>query len=354
MAAACVAGNPPQPTNSTKGLEIARKPLNLPHPNQEGRTIHLNCWDFGGQEHFQITHQIFFSPKAIYLLIWKPRPGVDPDLVARLERIQLSAGQTAKVFIVSTHADDNVPAVLGQDALRERFGDLIQGFYEVDSAKGPAGTGIAKLKAEIARAAAQLEGMDTPFPAEWHAAQQAVRALKKPTLPFREFDEVCRAQGMNPESGESLAIVMDVLGNAVFFGDAPQSGEAGVAAEENLVVLDPEWLAKAVAFVIEDEVTRNASGVLLHAHLREVWKKDDRRDCPGYNRKLFGYLLWMMWKFDIAYKQNEQTSLVPELIHRKRPDDLRWTPAEPPHGERQATLICKVPQDPPAGLIPAL
>ncbi|HEY0075501.1 MAG TPA: hypothetical protein VGB77_15495, partial [Abditibacteriaceae bacterium] len=65
-------------------------------------------------------------------------------------------------------------------------------------------------------------------------------------------------------------------------------------------------------------------------------------------------LLWMMWKFDIAYKQNEQTSLVPEMIHRSRPDDLRWTPADKEHNERQATLICRIPQDPPAGIIPAL
>lgn len=348
-------GKKPQAGNSsTKGIEIAREPLDLPHPIEKERTLHFNCWDFGGQEHYQITHQIFFSPKAIYLLVWKPRPGADPDLVTRLERIQLSAGQTAKVFIVSTHAEGNVPAVIGQEALRERFSDLIEGFYEVDSADGPKGKGIAELQAAIARAAAQLEGMDTPYPASWHIAQSTARETKKPTITFREFSALCIAKGVSADNCEGLASVMDVLGNAVFFGDAPQSNEVDVKAEENLVVLDPEWLAKAVTFVLEDQKTRDDSGILEHSRLKTIWRKDTRRDCPGYKRNLFGYLLWMMWKFDIAYKQNDQTSLVPEMIHRNRPDDLQWTPADKAHDERQATLICKIPQDPPAGLIPAL
>lgn len=37
-----------------------------------------------------------------------------------------------------------------------------------------------------------------------------------------------------------------------------------------------------------------------------------------------GYLLWLMWKFDIAYKQDGETSLLPEMIARTRPDDLLW------------------------------
>jgi hypothetical protein len=176
-------GNIPQPTESTKGIEISRQPLDIPHPTEKYRVIHFNCWDFGGQDNYQVTHQIFFSPKAIYLLVWKPRPGVDPDLFARLERIELSAGRTAKVFIVSTHADDPVPAVLGEQAIHERFGDLIGGFFTVDSAKGPEGTGIAALREAIAEAAATLEGMDTPFPAAWHQASAAIR--KWTTQPCR-------------------------------------------------------------------------------------------------------------------------------------------------------------------------
>jgi hypothetical protein len=349
-------GNVPKNKDSTKGIEIAREPLDLPHPATPGRVIHLNCWDFGGQEQYQITHQIFFSAKAVYLLVWKPRVGFDPELAARLERIELSAGKSARVFIVSTHADGTVPPVIGEQALRERFGELIQGFHAVDSRRGPEGTGIARLKADIAQAASQLEGMDTPFPSTWRAAKAAVcaRAKKRTkTLRYSEFVEICREQGLKPESCESLAIVMHELGNIVFFREAAASSEAEMKQGDNLVVLDPEWLAKAVAFVIEDPEARKHGGVLEHKRLKTIWARDSKRNCPGYDRNLFGFLLWMMWKFNIAYKQNEHTSLVPELIQQNRPDDVHWTPLVRPV-ERQAALILRMPQNPPQGLIPAL
>jgi hypothetical protein len=282
--------------------------------------------------------------------------GFDPELAARLERIELSAGKTAKVFIVSTHADGTVPPIIGELALRERFGELIQGFYAVDSKRGSEGTGMAQLKADIAKAASLLEGMDTPFPSTWREAKAAVCARAKKsakTLRYSEFVEICRANDLKLESCESLAIVMHDLGNIVFFREAAASSEAEIKQGDNLVVLDPEWLAKAVAFVIEDQEARKHYGVLEHKRLKTIWAKDPKRQCPGYERNLFGFLLWMMWKFDIAYKQSEHSSLVPELIQRNRPDDLRWTPAEKPR-ERQAALILRIPQNPPQGLIPVL
>ena len=347
-------GKVPTEVGSTKGLEIARQPLDLPHSSEAGRTLHLNCWDFGGQPWYEITHQIFFSPKAVYLLVWKPRSDSTPDLVTRLERIQLSAGRTARVFIVSTHADGNVPPVIGKRPLLDRFGELIGGFHAIDSAKGPEGTGMAALKSDIAKAVAQLEGMDLPFPVSWHAAQQTVRKLDQPTLSFGKFEQLCAEQGMKHEDASALASIMDVQGNAVYFAEAPGKAEAGVEEAENLVVLNPEWLAKAVAFLIEDKETLHESGLLLHSRLPEIWHKDPQRGCPGYAREIHGYLLWLIWKFDIAYRQNAETSLVPELIHRNRPDGLlHWTPLVDSQ-EPQATLIARVPQTPPAGLVPVL
>ena len=344
-------GKVPQPTGSTQGIEIAREPLDVPHPTDDDRVIHFNCWDFGGQDYYQVTHQIFFSPKAVYLLVWKPRPGIDPDLFARLERIELSAGRTAKVFIVSTHADDPVPAVLGKEAIRERFGDLIGGFFGVDSRKGPDGTGIAELKEAIAGAAAELEGIDDPVPASWHGVYKTFREMGEATITFDEFaNEIHAKHEISRDSAERLAIVLDVLGHVVYFSEAASGDEAAVTGADNLVVLDPEWLAKAVGKVIADEDTIERSGVLEHRRLPVIWK-DHAKCYAGPDKCLCGYLLWLMWKFDVAYRLNEQESLVPEMIQRSRPDNLLWTPSvQPP--ERQATLIGRIPHNPPPGLVP--
>ena len=62
----------------THGIEI--QPVVLHHPDAvEDMTIRL--WDFGGQEVYRITHQFFFSQRALHLVVWKPREGQEQNEV---------------------------------------------------------------------------------------------------------------------------------------------------------------------------------------------------------------------------------------------------------------------------------
>ncbi|MEZ6171339.1 MAG: COR domain-containing protein, partial [Phycisphaerales bacterium] len=352
-------GKVPKNKGSTKGIEIARERLNLPHPtptdDEPERMIHFNCWDFGGQEHYQITHQIFFSRKAVYLLVWKPRPHLDADLTERLERIHLSAGPTARVLIVSTHADENVPANIGWDALKQRFGDLLygEGSYAVSSKDGPDGKGIAELSDAIAQAASELEDMDTPYPSRWIEASRRVREQDKPYLSLSEFADVCESAEVEADDVGLVASVMDDLGQVTYF---EQAADETPEDTHNIVILRPEWLAQAVTFVLEDEHTSKKSGRLEHKRLKHIWKKSKETGCPGYPTQLHPLFLWLMWRFDIAYPmagEGERISLVPEMIQRNQPDNLYWKPSDTP-AQRQAVIICSMREDAPAGMVPAM
>jgi len=349
-------GNKPEPRESTKGIEIARVSVNISHPTDSARTFQFNCWDFGGQDRYQITHQIFFSPKAVYLLVWKPRKDAsESGLERRLERIRISAGDTAKVLIVSTHASADVLAEPPIELLKERFGNLIWGFFAVDSKEGKDGMGIATLKEEIAKAAAQLDGIDLPYGHHWKLAQKSLNNRDEPVIKLDDLVRICQGFGLDPIEARTLAIVMDFQGHLVYFDDADQSATVPAKDGNNIIILRPEWLAKAVGFVIEDKKTLAASGILEHRHLKKIWAKDATRGCDGYQEEFHRYFLWLMWKFDIAYKQDKSSSLVPEMIHRDRPDDIPWTPASPNHGDRQATIICRVKgKQPPPGFVPVL
>ncbi|MFT3786180.1 MAG: leucine-rich repeat domain-containing protein [Tepidisphaeraceae bacterium] len=349
-----LSGKKPEKTDTTKGIEIDRWRVDVNHPRDRGRRIHLNCWDFGGQDHYQVTHQIFFSQKAIYLMVWNPRGGLDPKLNERLDRIKLSAGSSAKVLIVSTHADGTSPAMpLGERAIRDQFGSLIWGFYQIDSKNGPTGTGIATLKREIAKAAAQLEGMDAFSPLAWRRARKAIRDTKKRWMMFDEFKAICSANGIAEDRAAGFAEVLEVQGHAVFIADAASDTRAAMSGN-NIVVLDPQWLAQAIAHVIEDKETIEGNGELVHARLKEIWKKNPKRGCVGYDPELHGYLLWLMKRFFIAYELTKDSSLVPELIATNRPDDVRWTPTTKAYNHRQARLVYEFGHEPPIGIIPAL
>lgn len=43
------------------------KPVEVEHA---GQAITLNGWDFGGQQVYRPTHQLFFTAPAVYLVVW--------------------------------------------------------------------------------------------------------------------------------------------------------------------------------------------------------------------------------------------------------------------------------------------
>jgi hypothetical protein len=179
-------------------------------------------------------------------------------------------------------------------------------------------------------------------------------------VPFQQIIRVCERHGLDADTADTLAQLLEVQGYAVYFPEAATDDNAGSLAEENIVVLDPEWLAKAVGFVMEDRQTIALQGILQHRRLAEIWKKDITRGCPGYLPELHGYLLWLMWKFDIAYRQDDATSLVPELIARDQPDDLLWTPLSPAQSPELRAICVMTAEETkkqiafPKGLLPAL
>ena len=57
---------------------------------------------------------------------------------------------------------------------------------------------------------------------------------------------------------------MHDLGQIIYYGD-----DEGL---KDVVVLNPEWLTKAISYVLEDRVTRDAYGILDHRRLKEIWQ----------------------------------------------------------------------------------
>jgi internalin A len=93
--------------STTHGIEI--QPLRLSRPDL-GKDITLLTWDFGGQEVYRITHQFFFSQRALYLIVWKSREGQEQNEVEGwLRRVRLRVSQNARALVVATHCLERHP-----------------------------------------------------------------------------------------------------------------------------------------------------------------------------------------------------------------------------------------------------
>lgn len=341
---------------TTHGVEIDIRALHLPHPTKKKVKIQLNAWDFGGQDVYRVTHQFFFSKRSLYLLVWEPRRGVQQGQVEDwLNMIRLRVGDEARVIIVSTHCKTGERiARIDQPVFQAQYGDMIVGFHEVDSlVPDPATgemTGIAELKQVIASEAAKLKQMGMGFNRDWKAARDELLALPEPRISFASpsggetFSGICASHGLSGIDTETLAHLMHDLGYIVHYADDEKLRDD--------VVLKPEWLTKAIGFVLENRATAEREGILPDGELYNVWHDHAFPNEPRYEPSLYPFFLRLMEKYDVSYRLPEgDASLVAQHVPQVRPN-LPWLPEqEPPKNLRRIAMVCSMEEDPP-GLVP--
>lgn len=312
----------------------------------DGTALTLHGWDFGGQKVYRVTHQFFYSRRTLYLIVWNARDTAEKcDVDGWLERLRLRVGSEARVLIVCTQCDsDDRVARIDRHRLRQQYGDLIpeDGFVEVDSKTK---TGLDTLRTLIARETAGLPQVGEPFSASWKAAREDVLAVNRSRFKFDTFRDKCRDHELDDSETRALAGLMHDLGYIVWFSDDD-------TLREN-IIRRPQWLSKAIGFVLEDTVTNAAAGVLKHARLEEIWRTG-RAKKDQYASELHPFFLRLMEKFDVSYRIDEDVSLVAELVPLEQPD-LPWNRSTAPADPTTAslTLAIRFDEDPP-GLVPWL
>jgi internalin A len=326
---------------TTHGIEIW--PLTFPHPELD-QDMTLSTWDFGGQEVYRVSHQFFFTKRALYLMVWNARQGHEQDEVeAWLRRIRLRTGGDVRVIVVATHCDERLPE-LDYPHLQQVFQKMLAGSFDVDNFTR---SGIAELRDAIARQASRLPQMGQFLSPRWIAARDEILSWKQsdPQILFEDFAQACARHDVIGREVVTLAGLMHDLGQIVYYAE-----DEGL---KDIVVLNPEWLTKAISYVLEDQATRDAAGVLDHARLKEIWQ--DRSDGPSYPAKYHRYFLRLMEKFDISYRieDDELHSIVAQLVPHER-SELPWRyQSQPPEGTRVLALVCRL-SEPAPGLIPWL
>jgi len=342
-------------------IEEDDEPIDKDNKEETQKEITLNGWDFGGQRVYRPTHQLFFSAPAVYLVVWKPREGPQQGFVK--EWIQLVKHRaiksvendfdepSAKILVVATHGG---PQQRQPDIDRQELWDLfgkesVIDFFFVDSKPDPKGQGhrkgIAELKEAIASVAAELPEVGRSVPKSFAEVRLALQATGAPYLPLDQVLAICRAHHMDDEIARLFITISHRLGHLTHYENDP--------ALRDIVILRPDWLASAMSYVLDDEATRKAHGLVDFSRLNHLWDDPTRPADTRYPATLHRIFLRLMERFDLSYRvaglskdeDSNPVSLIAQLVPDTTPkeDDFTkgWSPELAP-GDIQQTQICRI------------
>ncbi|MAT45170.1 MAG: hypothetical protein CL609_22815 [Anaerolineaceae bacterium] len=333
---------------STHGIEIRQVKIIITEDNSGiEKEITLNGWDFGGQRVYRPTHQLFFSAPAVYLVVWKPREGTQQGFVKEWIQLIKRREPSAKIIVVATHGG---PQQRQPDIDRQELWDLfgresIVDFFFVDSKPDGSGNrkGITELKFAIAHVAAALPEVGRFVPKSFQDVRTELLEKAVPFLPLDEVLNICRKYKMDDEISRLFIKISHSLGHLTHYENDPTL--------RDIIILRPDWLATAMSYVLDDEQTRLAHGLVKFSHLSYLWNNPTRSSDTRYQETLHPIFLRLMERFDLSYRvadpseKNELNplSLIGQLVPDIRPKNISdvWK-EKPSDGDIQQIQVCRI------------
>ena len=256
------------------------------------------------------THQFFLTHRSLYLLVLDNRLGEDDNRLEYWLKMIQSFGGESPVLVVGNKLDQQ-GLDLDRRGLQLKY-PRIKGFVETSCQTG---MGIEALQAAIAIAIAQLNHVNDELPQNWFAVKQQLERLERDYLPYRDYEHLCQAQGIDDDlSRRTLIGFLHDLGIVLNFQDDPRL--------EDTNILNPVWVTNGVYRILNDNALMTQHrGMLERGMLERIL------DSERYPRNKQLFIIDMMRKFELCFDLEgfrDERFLIPDLLSKEEPDTGDW------------------------------
>lgn len=176
--------------------------------------FHLHCWDFGGQEYYHATHELFFSIGALHLLLWSKEDEqrnqneletcFEKEYWLRcIEQLSGDSKQKAETILIENKIDNQgfVPTPLNQEIIQQKFGEKVLLHYTALSLQPLRRmVGLTELIKEI------VVQNTAQRPQFYQDYLDKIKAIKKPVVSISEIESKAAKQ-------EALKTLLETFNN---------------------------------------------------------------------------------------------------------------------------------------------
>lgn len=292
-------GEPFNPSESqTHGINIKRWST-----SQNGTTIHVHFWDFGGQQIMHATHQFFLSRRSLYVLVLDGRKDEDAEYWLKLVE---SFGGDSPILVVLNKMDEHPSYDLNRVFLKSKYKG-VKGFYPVSCFNS---RGIDAFMGDLQQALSESELPRTYWPKPWFDIKTSLESMEHDFISYAEYQSICVKSGIeDPGDQDILLEFLNDLGIVLHFRDLDLF---------DTHVLEPRWVTEAVYKIINSKELAMSKGLLPLTSLSHILKPSGPRD-RFYPKDRFPYIINLMKKFELCYELDSSTMLVPQLLDVQKP-----------------------------------
>eukprot|EP01096_Ripella_sp_DP13-Kostka_P013510 TRINITY_DN587_c0_g1_i3.p1 TRINITY_DN587_c0_g1~~TRINITY_DN587_c0_g1_i3.p1 ORF type:complete len:1377 (+),score=731.02 TRINITY_DN587_c0_g1_i3:157-4287(+) len=290
----------PTPTDGINVLEMS---------TMKGTTeIQYSVWDFSGKEGYINTHQLFFSERAVYLLVCNMLdPEEDDEIIESwLEMISIRVGRVP-VIIVGTHLDEKACGTKHIKNFWKRIKGKVQDRGNVvgyEAVSGSQNKKIDNLLTRIVKITSQQDPFPTQLTKGYEYLESRTKLLRKlmktPMTSFKRFREEIIACGIHEHQVDTCMKHFSDAGIIVYFPLCP-----------SLVFLGPEWIVNLISTFndIKQYVKR---GMVDRSDFLQIW------DPEQYPEKYHEYILMLLERFELLMRLKDQGKIFfPELLEEE-------------------------------------
>lgn len=285
-----------QEENSTQGTQI----LSWVFPTEDGHKFRVNIWDFGGQEIYHTTHQLFLTKQSLYLLVADTRRE-DTDFYYWLNAIE-SLSDGSPVLLVKNEKQDR-HREFDERQLRGHFPNLKETFA-VNLATN---RGVDRLFEAIKSYISHLPQVGVALPKPWGNVRKVLEHDSRNYIPLGEYFDICKQNGLSNEQDMlQLSGYLHDLGICLHFQNDPLL--------RRTIILNPKWGTDAVYKLLDNPVIIRNLGKFTGKDLMGIWSETTYAGMKDE-------LLQLMINFKMCYRIPGTDSYVaPQRMTENAPD----------------------------------
>jgi GTPase SAR1 family protein len=306
---------PKEEQPSTLGIVVKEGHL-IPHPDQEGREIRVNLWDFGGQDIQYQLHQYFLTPQALYILV-ADNSKQNTRFDYWFQIIRLLGGRCRVLTILNNNRKYASKSDFDIHKYTENFPELTIKALNVDFSTND--YEWEHLKSAIAHTLADLPIVKQEVPSLWRPIRDIINDEKKikKYVTIERFFEICKSKGLARVEDQLVVLKYFTLIGIILHFDNDIN-------LRNIVFLNPNWITAGIYAVLSSKNENIENGYFEEKWIFSFWEKHENK----YTYLERTYLLQLMLKdkFDICYNLlGSPHYIVPMLLPEKEPS-YKWNP----------------------------